>query len=168
MALIVEDGSVVTGADSYISVTDATTYFDNHSAPTTWTSSNTAKKEGALRYATTSVDGMFLFTGEVFSLTQPLAWPRSDATDYEDRTIATNTVPQRVKDATCELALLHLTKPLNQNYDRGGETKIEEVGPIKVEYFSNASVEPFIPMIVRIIGGLGTLRSTMSGEIERA
>jgi len=168
MALIVEDGSVVPNVDSYISVADATTYFENHSDPQLWPNSQLDVKEGALRYATTTLDGMFKWTGEVFSLTQSLSWPRSDATDNEDRTIATNSVPERVRQATCELALLHISKPLNENYDRGGDTKMEQVGPVRVEYFSGASVEPYLPILMRILGGLGTWRGAMTGDLDRA
>ena len=168
MALIVEDGSVVPNAHSYISVADATTYFENHSDPELWPNSQLDVKEGALRYATTTLDGMFKWTGEVFSLTQSLSWPRSDATDNEDRTIATNSVPERVRQATCELALLHISKPLNENYDRGGDTKMEQVGPVRVEYFSGASVEPYLPILMRILGGLGTWRGAMTGDLDRA
>ena len=168
MALIVEDGSVVPNADSYISVADATTYFENHGDPQAWPNAHQDIKEGALRYATTTIDGMFKWTGEVFSLTQPLGWPRSDATDNENRTIPTNAVPERVRYATCELALLHISKPLNENYDRGGDTKLEQVGPVRVEYFSGAAVEPYMPILTRIIGGLGTWRGAMTGDLDRA
>ncbi len=93
MALIVEDGSVVPNADSYISVADATTYFENHGDPQLWPNSHQDIKEGALRYATTTIDGMFRWTGEVFSLPQPLGWPRTAATDNENRTINNNARP---------------------------------------------------------------------------
>ena len=52
MALIVEDGSIVTGAESYISVADASTYHSNR-GNTAWASLSTdAIREQCLRKAT--------------------------------------------------------------------------------------------------------------------
>ena len=77
-------------------------------------------------------------------------------------------VPTRVKDAQCELALLGTSNALNSNYDRGGDVRREKVGPIETEYFDGASMEPQLPIINRILGGLGLRRGVVSGEVLRS
>jgi len=168
MALTVETGAVVTGADSYISQSDADTYFTEHGAPSAWTGLTSDEKDSALRYACIALEGMFNWSGEIVSLTQPRSWPRSGASDNDGRTIAADSIDQRLKDAQCELALLHTSSALNASYDRGGAVKSEQVGPIRTEYFQGASAEPSLPIISRIVGGLGILRGAMTGVLERA
>ena len=58
MALIVEDGTGVSGAESYISVVDADDYHTNH-GNTSWGSADTTAKEIALRKASEYLDGKY-------------------------------------------------------------------------------------------------------------
>jgi hypothetical protein len=167
MALTVETGAVIGGANTYITEANADTYFSNRNNPTAWTNLTSGNKEAALIYSTVALDWMFKWTGEITNLTQLLAWPRMDAEDGEGRTIAHNVIPQRVIDAQCELALLHAGTALNSTYDRGGEVRSEQVGPLKTEYFAGASVEPFVPILSRLVSGLGVARSNMMGELDR-
>lgn len=168
MALVVEDGTGKSNADSFISVTDADTYFTNHGSPTAWTGLSTAQKESELRYAAVTLDGNWDWWGSITVTTQSLGWPRSGAEDGEGRSIDTDVVPTRVKDAQCELALLGTSNALNSNYDRGGDVKREKVGPIETEYFDGASMEPQLPIITRILGGLGLRRGRVLGEVLRS
>jgi|TARA_R110002167_G_scaffold92478_1_gene248334 hypothetical protein len=168
MALVVEDGTGKSNADSFISVTDADAYFVNHGSPTAWTGLTTAQKESELRYAAVTLDGNWDWWGSITVITQSLGWPRSGAEDAEGRSIDTDVVPTRVKDAQCELALLGTSNALNSNYDRGGDVSREKVGPIETEYFSGASMEPQLPIINRILGGLGLRRGVVSGEVLRS
>ena len=168
MALTVETGAVIASANTYISEANADTYFSDRDDPAAWTGLTSAQKEAALIYATVALDAMFAWSGEITSLTQSLAWPRSGASDTEGRTLVWNAIPQRVLDAECELALLHASTALNSTYDRGGDTKSEQVGPLRTEYFAGASVEPVVPIISRLIGGLGVVRGAMMSDLDRA
>tara|TARA_R110000744_G_scaffold30928_4_gene73050 strand:+ start:710 stop:1216 length:507 start_codon:yes stop_codon:yes gene_type:complete len=168
MALVVEDGSGKSNANSYISQADATTYFTNHDNPTAWSGLSSALKDAALLYATVTLDGMWDFTGTVTTSTQALAWPRDGVWDEEGRNLAANAIPQRIKDAECELALLHTSDPLNASYARSGAIEEERVGPILTRYFDRASMEAALPIIRRIILGLGSSRFGLQGNIERS
>ena len=168
MALVVEDGTGKSNADSYISVTDADTYFTAHGSPSAWTGLSSANKESALRYATITLDGNWDFWGTITFQTQALSWPRDGAEDGEGRAVGDQTVPSRVKDAVCELALLHTSSALNSNYERGNDIKGEQVGPIKTEYFDGASMEAQLPIITRILNGLGLRRGRTVGEVLRS
>ena len=168
MALVVEDGSGKSNANTYISQSDATTYFTNHDDPTAWSGLSSSLKDAALLYATVTLDGMWDFIGTVTTSTQALAWPRDGVWDEEGRNLAADTVPQRIKDAECELALLHTSNPLNASYARSGAIEEERVGPILTRYFDRASMEAALPIIRRIILGLGSTRFGLQGNIERS
>jgi hypothetical protein len=168
MALTVETGAQIANADSYISQADADTYFNNRDAPTAWSGLTSALKDSALRYACDTLDGLFDFEGEIVALTQARAWPRQDATDREERIIGTSTIPTALKNAQCELALIHASSALNQTFDRGGAVRSEQAGPVKVEYFESAPAESTWPFIERILNGIGVKRSSGVIEVDRA
>jgi len=150
MALIVEDGTIVSGAESYLSVADADTY---HTARGNdgWTGDATAK-EAALRNATDYLTQRYRLNwyGHRFSLGQALDWPRSGIND-----VGTDEVPREVRHATAEMALVALTTDLNAPLERGGQVKRErkKVGPIEseTEYADGASGRTRYPAVDGIL-----------------
>ena len=167
MALVVEDGTGKSDADAYVSQADADTYHSDRNN-TAWASLTSAAKDAAIRYATVTLDGLYEWSGELTSTTQALDWPRSGAEDDEGRTFDDDEIPDAIPDATCELALLSSSTALNSSYDRGGAVKSERVGPLAIEYFNGAAIEPYLPILDRIIAGLGTRRSLLARDLERA
>lgn len=142
MALTVETGAVVAGADSYISLADANTYFTNHGSPSEWADATDAEKEAALRYAVQWIDSAFSWKGEVKDDDQVLDWPRAGVYDDERRLVASTSIPQRVKDAQCEAALEHLKSSLIAGLDRGGRVKRRRVeGAVEIEFADYAPGE---------------------------
>ena len=111
MAFVVEDGTGLANANSYMAVADADTYHTDHSASTTWSGASTANKEKALRLATQYLDAKYemRWVGTRHSLAQALEWPRSYVVLYDTYSISTLTIPQNLKDACAELALKQLT-----------------------------------------------------------
>lgn len=107
MALIVEDGTGKTNAESYLSVTDADTYNLAHSSSALWTAATNEVKEKALRLATQYLDVRYNGRWKSFRTneTQALAWPRAYAIDDDGYYWDSDQMPQRLKDATAELAL---------------------------------------------------------------
>ena len=103
----VEDGSGLAAANSYLSVTDADQYHLEHSASTDWSGATEANKQKALRLATQYADSRYngRWRGYKNTSTQALAWPRYSGVDSEGFVIASDAVPQRLKDAVAELAL---------------------------------------------------------------
>jgi hypothetical protein len=140
MALIVEDGTGLANAESFISVAAADTYHANR-GNTVWAGAD-AVKEAALRRATDFMQQTFRTRWKSFRVTstQALDWPRAwvelpDA-PYGYGSFAAyvpnNVVPTEVKNACAELALAALSENLNPALDR--TTSKETVGPISVEY----------------------------------
>lgn len=135
MALIVEDGTVVAGAESYISVADANTYFTAHGAPATWTGAEEVK-ETALRMATQFLDATYggRWKGERFDEDQVLDWPR-DSVEIDGELVEETPLPTVLKHACAELAHRHLTEtgglmPDVAAEDRQVASEADSVGPI--------------------------------------
>lgn len=151
MALVVEDGSVVAGADAYVSLSAANTYFTNHGAPTQWTGATDAVKEAAIRYATQWLDAVFSWRGEVVSNDQVLDWPRAGVYDDENRYVDSDSIPRLLKDATCEAALEHLKSSLIEGKERGGKVKRTKLGPIEKEFMDGAPGERSRPFVSQLV-----------------
>jgi len=178
MAFTVEDGTGKSGANSYLSVADADTYWadrNNASSPdgNAWTGASQSEKEGALVEASAYLDATYewvwnnppLWRGSESPISQleaftplvnkeqGLKWPRNTA--YDEQTyILLDGVPQKVKDATAEAALLALDGSLLEPQERGGMVKREAVGPLSVEYMDGAPGETSYPFLNRMLWGV--------------
>ena len=142
MSLIVEDGTGLAGAQSYVSVAEADVYHlarDNLA----WAALTTSAKEIALRRATDYLGQVYNLSwdGKRTTETQALDWPRlgvlrrgiSASPSY----YSFNAIPQAVLIASFELALRSLTLTLLPDLER--RTLRETVGPISVSYDPTSS-----------------------------
>ena len=139
MALIVEDGTGLVNAESYISVADANTYNSNRGY-TSWAALTDANKEIALRKATDYIEQVYRlrFLGYRHTEDQALSFPR-DEVPRRDFTYLNqfsfypnDVVPQEIKNACAELAYKSITTELSPDITR--VTKREKVGVLEVEY----------------------------------
>ena len=151
MTLIVEDGTGVTSAESYITVADADTYFSNR-GNTTWAALTTTAKEQALRKGCDYLVQTYRlrWKGVRVASTQSLDWPRAsvERTDYSYSGLngyttvggvyyfPSDEVPTEVSRANAELAYRSLSADLLA--DVGAQVKSETVGPISVTYQDGA------------------------------
>lgn len=136
MALIIEDGTIVAGAESYVTAAEATTY---HTARgnAAWTGTDTVK-EAALLKAAAYLDGHYCnrFKGSKYQpLEQTMQWPRAGVF-IDGHLLDAYTIPQRLKDAQCELALIALSADLAPPVAAG--VKREKVDVLETEYFAGA------------------------------
>lgn len=138
MPLVVEDGTGLETANSYVSVADADAYHTLRQN-TTWTDlAIAADKEAALVKATDFLDERYggSFKGRRKTDVQALGWPRSEV--YDATGDAITGVPELVKRATYEAALRAVSGELNPDLDRGGLVKRTKVGDLEVEYADHA------------------------------
>lgn len=145
MSLIVEDGTGLATAESYISVTAADTYFLNRNNAV-WAALQTPAKEAALRKATDYMLQAYRvrWAGMRNVATQALDWPRryvpnrdvpqmyGPSPAFYDFT----SVPVTVANACAELALRASAADLSP--DLTAQVKSESVGPISVVYADGA------------------------------
>lgn len=159
MALIIEDGTMPNGANTFASVADADAYFSER-GNTDWPAkneevdANLSKKENALIRAADYLNTLS-WKGARVSWDWPMCWPRQQVPipgDVKDREIPDNVVPSCVKRACMELAVLFYNgeDPL-ASQERGGRVKSETVGPLSTSYFDDASNETYYPAVAGLI-----------------
>lgn len=136
MPLTIETGEIIPGANSYVTAAECTTY---HTARgnTAWTGTD-AVKEAALLKAAQYLDGHYCnrFKGGKYQpLEQSLQWPRVGVF-IDGHLLDAYTIPQRMKDAQCELALIALSADLAPAVSAG--IRREKVDVLETEYFAGA------------------------------
>lgn len=147
MAFTVEDGTVIAGANSYVTVAYADTYHSDRGA-TSWADLTTEQKQAALIKATDFIEQQYngRWIGYLVELDQPLSWPRTynDPYFYGVNDIS-GEVPVAVQQAVCILALESLSSDLNPT--QGRATKREKVDVVEVEYSDYAKLGSTRPAI---------------------
>ena len=122
--MIVEDGTGLTNANSYVSVEYADSYFSARGIAG-WETLTQAVKEQSLIRATDYIDNIFRWCGKKTSSEQSLRFPRENLKDYEGNEIVG--VPNCLKQAVCDGAMLisngtELFQTKNENGDVVSET----------------------------------------------
>jgi hypothetical protein len=149
MALIVETGAGIFGAESYASIATISTYWTNRShmsLAATWDEATEAKQEGAAREATAYQDAVwgrfYRGTGPMSRESQGLLWPRI-ATD--DNGFVSAGVPRELIQCTCELSARALIAPLMADEELHGQVKrkVERIGPLTEETEFLSAAEPY-------------------------
>lgn len=171
MALVTEDGTAKSDAESYCSVADADTH---HAARgiTNWATLSTGEKEQALRRATEFMLQLYrpLWAGYRKTDTQALDWPRYNVPKLDAAGGATfapyysdSVVPVEVRKACAELALRAAAGPLLD--DQGREVVEQTVGPITTKYRPGASqakryaaVDSMLALLLTVPRGSGVMR----------
>jgi len=105
--IIVEDGSIVANANSYVSLIEADTYFTN-TGNLGWAGTDDFKNQNLIN-ACAALDASY---GQNYisylrdNTSQTLLWPREQVWDRHYRRINTGVIPQALKNAQFEMALL--------------------------------------------------------------
>lgn len=137
MALVVEDGTGKTDAESYVSVAEADAYLTARYPNTlAWFSKASGDKEQALRNATDYVNTEYAgrWIGTRKSSTQALEWPRYDAYDPDGYAIASDSLPSKLKAAVIEAARLMTSGTTLREDVQTAPVKRTKIGPLEKEY----------------------------------
>jgi hypothetical protein len=150
MTIIIEDGTGVATAESYLSVADADSY---HAARghLDWDALDTEDKEIYLRQATDYLTQAYRLRWKGYRThsTQALDWPRANV-QLPDVSftyagygayVPFNQVPTEVQRACAELALKAVDGPLAPDIERSVSREV--VGPIDITY------DPAAPLVTR-------------------
>ena len=101
MALIIEDGSIVANANSFITVAEWETYLSLYGKTAT---GDTTAKETNLIKAQRAISTRYTFDGTPVEQAQATCLPRDWSKKVKGFTVADDVVPQDFKDAQAELA----------------------------------------------------------------
>lgn len=107
--IIIEDGSIVEGANSYVTISGVNDYVDSYGYTTTWSGTDiddTIRKQSLLK-AMRYIEGL-PFRGKKQTKEQPLEFPRSDIYDDDNYLFDENYIPPKLKSAVCEACILML------------------------------------------------------------
>jgi hypothetical protein len=173
ITIIVEDGSTVDNANSYVDPLGAfaTAYFEAHLYATNWTEATDEQKKAAVVQATRTIDSLLKWKGRRVAQDQPRQWPRYGVR-ADGFLIESNVVPRRIQEATLEQAMALLER--DRLADTAREAPLTELGmgsgamTLKFGKDPTANLSP-IPDIVRQL--LDPYGSTSGGgmvRVERA
>lgn len=133
--LIVEDGTGLEDAESYVSVEEYRAYCEKRGL--TIVNDDEAALNAKAIEATEFVDSSRRYKGVRKAGGQAREFPRTGCTDWSDYEV--EGVPRRVKDATLYLMHVAEREPLFTDLDRGGKIKSESVaGVVSTTYADDA------------------------------
>ena len=145
MALTIEDGSLVSGANSYITAAEWDTWATDRGI--SHTHSNSRIEEGILR-AMDYFESLH-FVGQKHEDTQALQWPR-DYVYIDGYSIESDEIPKEVKAAMYEATKMELdgNSPIKE---QGRATVSEKIGDIQVTYKGNAGMRKTTPAFTHAV-----------------
>lgn len=186
MVIIVEDGSIVAGANAYASLEDLDTFHDDR-GNTIWTDKDDMLKEAAMLRATAGMESKYRSrwigvktNNSVTVIPQILAWPRrklksetpinpttlavqlkeADITRLEDEDgilISVAKVPALVVEAYKEVCLVEITQPfVSIQLSRDDMLKFQRVDIIEQEWQRGAPAVVQFPHIDSLLVGLAS------------
>jgi hypothetical protein len=170
ITLIVEDGTGVTSANTYTTVSGANIYFTNYGEDA-WVGADGPTdevKKSALLKAMRYLDNL-PWKGYKYSQDQSVSWPRSEVYDKDSRLVSDTSVPSVVVSAQCELALRCLptsTVKIQPDLARGGKIAAESIGNIARSFQTTAPVRTVITVVDDILAGL--LKNRRIVSIDRS
>lgn len=150
MALVIEDGSEVTGANSFVDVAELDAFALLRNITTLPT--DNAEKEALLILGMDFIKAEeSKFQGARNTSTQALSFPRNGVSMF-GFPFASDAVPQIVKDAQMQLAIEAVENDLIPT-GAGREVIKEKVGEIEVEYSSvkGGTVQPVFNKVVSLL-----------------
>ncbi len=175
--MIVEDGTGVTGADTYVDPAGgfATGYVESSLYADAWTDATGPRREAAVISASRTLDALYEWRGYRLTENQGLAWPRYGFT--VDNKLVSG-LPAAVMMATLELAMAMLTK--NRLSDTAaGAAAVESIGlgsgAISIKFGADPTIntptppdQMIPPYVRRLLGNYGdTAGSNGMRRIER-
>lgn len=149
MAIIIEDGTSIAGANSYVSLAEARTFLESYgfSLPSDDTVAEALLVKAALYLSSFDED----ILGQRESALQPMLWPRSgDLYINSTESLPGDSVPQALKDAQCFAAKAEASGELlssSASDEEGRAITKEKIGPIETTYQvqSGGSPSPYDP-----------------------
>jgi len=154
IAFLVEDGTGLTAATSYVSVSDADDIIATNIHDTTWTALSTEDKQSTLIWASRLLDERVTWFGTKTVPTSGLRWPRTGTVDKDGVAIASNVVPEDVATATVELARTLTVEDPTVPADSDGIAELG-VDVIKIKFDTNYVNTTFPSRISHIISSIG-------------
>lgn len=167
----VETGAVVSGANSYVSVSDATDIIDvNIHQSTAWNALSTTQQEYLLIWATRSLDAYVDWEGTKTDADSALRWPRTGVTDRDGNAVGINEIPEQLKQATALLASSLRATDRSGEQGRDGVRRVK-ADVVEIELDENYRIGMLTDDLAFLLKGLGIVNTGSSlgfGQIVRS
>jgi hypothetical protein len=170
-SIIIEDGTGVATANSYVLLADANTFMNGEVYAVEWNNSDTEAKTRALIAACRMIDYAMTWDGYRSTLTQAMSWPRSRVHNFEienallaDPLAMTsvyypdNTIPQRLKDAQCIQALELLRADRGTDPGTMGVNSFTLEGALSVTFDKTDRPLPIADRVQDILAAFGSAK----------
>ena len=135
-----------TASNSYVTLTVASAYFTTRLESDVWDESEIAEQEAALVMATQRLDTE-PYIGYPTTTTQRLQWPRLSVPNRSGWLYASDSIPEPVVFATCELALALLGDP--SLFDGSGLEGFSHIAIPSLDITPHTGVATSLPAIVQ-------------------
>lgn len=156
---LVEDGSGLAEATSYVSVEDADDIIVvNIHADARWSALDDPTKEKLLSWASRYLDSHAKWYGTRVSGTQALRWPREDVTDRDGILIPSDSVPRQLKVAVASLATALIDTDRSVERPQDALTRLK-ADVIELEFQEGYRLPKVPAHIHELIDGLGVIKS---------
>lgn len=172
MTIVVEDGSGLGDANSYVSVDDCAEYAAARGL--TFVASPPVLAEQALVRATAALDATYrgAFPGyKTNGRSQALEWPRTGGYDADGDAIDSDEIPAEIIQACCEMAIREFATPgmMLPDLERGGQIEMVKAGVVAIQYSGNAPAQTTFTLIDGILSGIlsGAAQSELTGSVVR-
>lgn len=130
--MIVENGTGLVDANSYVDIAYSDNYFTSHGV-FAWSDLTEEQKEVLLIKATDYIDNVYQWLGTKLNKEQALRFPRENLYDYEG--IEVTDIPKALKDAVCEsVNVLMKNTELFQSVNENGAVTSEHIGELSFTY----------------------------------
>ena len=157
--IVVEDGTIVAGANSYVSAADLSTYATDRGITIAGTAA-------VLLIQAMDYIEQLPFQGMKYTSGQALQWPRGGV--YIDGYyVDTETIPQLLIDAVCEVALA-IDADNNPLDVIERQVASESVGPISVTYVTGAYDQTYLTAVQNKLSKLLIGGRAINAVVSRA
>lgn len=163
--IIVEDGGLVPGANSFATLDQADAYHSDMGNLSWQEASETIRIQALIRA------GRYLnslaWKGVCKSQDQDMSWPRTGVADRDGRAVAEGKVPKSVVMAQCEAAAREVESPgaLEPDLERGGLVAASKVDCLETTWLDSAPAGTVFTAVKGLLAGY--LRTPGSTELKR-
>lgn len=162
---VVEDGSGLSTATSYVSVEEADEIASlNIHTAAAWAALSLETKQTLLMYVTRALDARALWNGAKTTDAQALEWPRKEVRDRYNNEVSSSALPYNLRWAVVELAKANISADKLTNAvppNVVSEVKVDTI-TLKFADATSIAMDQFqLPDIVGdLLRGYGTVRSS--------
>jgi hypothetical protein len=157
VSFVVEDGTGLDDATSYVSVAEANAYLAaNIHKSSTWNALALPTRQALLVWASRYLDQRASWKGTKTVETSALRWPREGVYDVDDNLIESDVIPPALKQATIEMARYLITDDRSDERGQDGLKELQ-VDVVKLTFDTSYRLPEVPNEISFILRGLGTI-----------